>query len=571
MIDKYLKLLEYQETFPDKIKHIVDAFVSFYGEEKREEITYKLRDVLVLPYIPLTDLKTMIYKIKLEKNEELFSKLKEQSDFDDETFSKLKSYGEFPENLFFKYYNFIEKVKESNDPNLNTPWDLSSLDENITAKNILEGNLSPLMQKMEELKTVLLSLKSDYDAVYSKIKKFDDMTKIDTYSISSKYLYEYASKHKDLLGDEFDKIEEEYKQTKSVAAYRYPRLSLFCGSMTDSTIKLSCFDEISDRIIEENKSKYLIDEIKKDRITYFKLKGIDLGDDYSLYENSEECKKIKPSKEEIELYKTEKASYVRKYDEEVLEHYPIYRDCKRAIEQIPFYEQLDLEEAFKQGLTAVCPNFARRFGKPINYPIMIINLSREIEGLDMNIVHEFNHVYELKELSISGPEYHLICGWDLIDGNFKEINTDTGDRQYERFNEIINDLIAEAVCRRMHSKGHFLFSDPENVRYNSAGYRSTTFLVADFIKEFGPKIIESRKGDMNVIFDLVGKENFDELNQLFPEFEKYFGGLKILNWISAVKEGRETELTKKRKDIERRRNEILERMIEYSKIQKKTM
>ena len=74
---------------------------------------------------------------------------------------------------------------------------------------------------------------------------------------------------------------------------------------------------------------------------------------------------------------------------------------------------------------------------------------------------------------------------------------------------------------------------------------------------------------MNIILDHVGHENFEELNNLFAEFEEHFGGCKILNWVDAVNNGEKNEWTEKREEIERRRDEIIERMKVYSLDQQK--
>ena len=47
------------------------------------------------------------------------------------------------------------------------------------------------------------------------------------------------------------------------------------------------------------------DSILKDRIKFFNSLGINLGDNYDLYENSEECKKLVPSPDLVDEIETE--------------------------------------------------------------------------------------------------------------------------------------------------------------------------------------------------------------------------------------------------------------------------
>ena len=44
--------------------------------------------------------------------------------------------------------------------------------------------------------------------------------------------------------------------------------------------------------------------VKSDRVKYFKAKGLDLGNNYEDYENSEEAKKLLPDKELVETVYT---------------------------------------------------------------------------------------------------------------------------------------------------------------------------------------------------------------------------------------------------------------------------
>ena len=569
MIDSYLQVLDSMETFPEKMTQIMEAFIDFYGEDKREEITNKFSNSVVIPYIPLSDLLVILINIKKEKTKELFQKLKDSTDFDEKEFDSIKSYGDFPDNLLLKYYKFVDEVRKTNNSEIRVPWDLASLDKEITCEHILEGNLSPLMEKMEKIRPIVESLEEEYNELYSKIEKYEQMTNIDTGKIEAKYLYDFACRHKELLGEEFEIIEENAKKG-FIYMNSCPRLRYFLGSLNNPTNQLSSFDDESNEKLTTG-TKYEKETIIKDRIEYYKLMGIDLGDDYEAYENSEECKKIKPTKEQIEYYKREKESYIKLYKKDILEHYPIYAKYKKMIDEIPFMEEVDLVTLFDEGYTAVSPNFVRQGDEIKSLPLVFLNLGREKEGLDANIIHEFNHLYELTELEVTDSEYHLICGWDLIDGDYKTVSEDLGKRKYEKLNEITNDIIAEFICRGMHEKGNYLVTSPGTARYNTAGYRRTTFLVADFFNQYAKKILESRKGDMSIITEHVGRDNFEALNELFPEFDDYFAGFKVLRWFQDHKEGKKTELTEKREEIERRRDEALERMIEYSNAQKKTI
>ncbi|MBO6195426.1 MAG: hypothetical protein J6O56_03665 [Bacilli bacterium] len=572
MIENKLKLLESIDNFEENKNKIVEAFISFYGEEKRDIITEKFNNSIILPYVSIDDLKSILRKIRMEKTNELYNKLKERVELSGSILNIIEESNYFDDNLLSTYYKYLDKVKEANDPSYSNNFFLTDIDSTITAKNILEGNQSELMKEMNKIRPIVEELQKEYDELNQKIVKYDEYVDLDDIKIEldSKYLYTFALRHKDLLGDEFKIIENDYSKYKNIYTSSCPKLKMYCGSvMSDSMPDISAFDAESDEVLKGN-NEFMKDEIKETRIKYYKMKGIDLGDDYSLYENNDNCRAIRPSLELINELKQEKEIYIKKYKEEVLEHYPIYNKCKGLIDNIPFMEDVDLANVFETGLMSVSPNFIKENGKIKNFSLVYLNLGNDTDGLDINIIHEFNHLYELELLEADDKKYSEICGWDIIKGEYSVNDDET--RKYEKFNEIVNDLIAELVCRNMHEKDNYLYSSKDSVKYNACNYRRTTFLVADFLKEFKDKVFESRTGDMSIILDHVGQENFEELNSLFPEFEEHFGGFKILNWIDAVKNGEKNELTEKREEIERRRDEIIERMKVYSlEQQKKTM
>ena len=93
-----------------------------------------------------------------------------------------------------------------------------------------------------------------------------------------------------------------------------------------------------------------------------------------------------------------------------------------------------------------------------------------------------------------------------------------------------------------------------------------SFLVRDFFQYFKEEILKSRRGgNIEVLFQAVGKENVDALNDLCNECVETFGGFKIYRLQDDLAAKKETEQTKKFKDYLQRRNDILEKMINHYK------
>ena len=87
----------------------------------------------------------------------------------------------------------------------------------------------------------------------------------------------------------------------------------------------------------------------------------------------------------------------------------------------------------------------------------------------------------------------------------------------------------------MHQEGNYILNTKEDAKIaNGTTYELMKFLVIDFYDEYKKWIIASRKdGNMDILFEQVGKENFDKLNQLINENFNYiiFGDAMKLNQI----------------------------------------
>ena len=125
------------------------------------------------------------------------------------------------------------------------------------------------------------------------------------------------------------------------------------------------------------------------------------------------------------------------------------------------------------------------------------------------------------------------------------INLNNG--KYTYINEGINELISLDILKELHCIG-YIFNDLENCIDKNSMYNKYEFLLKDFYETYKETIIESRlAGDINIIIDKVGKNNFNDLNNLVNDFNKYFSTSKPL------------------KTFEQKRDAILEKMKERCK------
>lgn len=123
----------------------------------------------------------------------------------------------------------------------------------------------------------------------------------------------------------------------------------------------------------------------------------------------------------------------------------------------------NLQYFYEEGLTCILPNIIKDNDKTIEKTMMFINMSDSIENLDASILHEFNHLYELM-YNYNGDLLYTMFGWDYskaIYDSSKEVyvydESHTNKREYELFNEIINDLISQEIGKKCIQKEIILY------------------------------------------------------------------------------------------------------------------
>ncbi len=71
MVEYEINRLMPSSIITDKLDKIIDAFVAYYGEDKREEITNKFKNILILKFCNNADLKKTINDAKISIFKEL--------------------------------------------------------------------------------------------------------------------------------------------------------------------------------------------------------------------------------------------------------------------------------------------------------------------------------------------------------------------------------------------------------------------------------------------------------------------------------------------------------------------
>lgn len=656
MIEQIEKRLNCNEELRKNISTFIEAFVKYYGEDRRKNIEEKLSKATYIGYQTINGIKSSIRNLEKIKSEELINELIENSTLKltkEDLYDKygtidnksspiyeleeyidlsIKSeeelYNEQIENGIEYIKNFIPNITREEfleiGQNKNIPARLSQVPE-ILINNIINycnrdnirnkkerkyNQIHDLVQKiipeitienfnsylndekMKELITLAnksLAKKEEYEQFKLKYSKYyEEIEKYDKESQNmKKELHKEFIKENLHLVDinntkvisESDKKEfEDYLYKDSYSFYNKYLKSLFNSNLTFD-LDIEAFSEEQEEILNSLENEWKSNTIKNNRINYFKSLGIDLGDDYEPYLNNEEVSKYWPKKEMVEQLRLSRKKYLNKLKTLDLNNIESYRKIREEINSKELIIKDDGYDAYsyERNGSYIAPNAIENGLTYDEHSLFVINFDYENKYQDHYIVHELNHVFELSLLEKNGNEIRYVSGWDdiicKIDEEMDEnVLDDRNIRPYELFNEIINELIAQEISEIMHKEKLHVFNNEEEAKYQHAtSYEHTFFLIKEFYDEFKNAILESRtNGNIDAIFNEVGKENFEDLNNLFAIYNEHFSGeFTIYKVLGDIKENKETNLTKLYFELMDKQHEIVEKMKMYKEMHKK--
>ena len=243
-------------------------------------------------------------------------------------------------------------------------------------------------------------------------------------------------------------------------------------------------------------------------------------------------------------------------------------NAQKQIESIDFIQKFDLDYYLSKGFTAIAPLICRKNGQADATFVILIEIDTDVEELDHSIFHEFNHLIEINPKNITDRGMDIVNAWETSHEEFDEdgIPVSVGKKN-EQINEIINDMIAEKICRNYHAKGNRVFSDPSTAVYTSA-YRDTMPIMGPFFDIVSwDTILKSRSdvtGGVAEVTKIVGEENFAAFGQLFEDYTDLLHDFKKVRYLSDLIKGKGSEYTDRKKEMLKKGTEIIRAMKEYS-------
>lgn len=333
------------------------------------------------------------------------------------------------------------------------------------------------------------------------------------YERTEKYLTEDLRK---VLDEEYSSIDEKSK-----------------AFFDDGIGAKSCFEFFS----EENENKLndpSIDEIYKGliysyRIQYFKDLGFVIENEESLKTNKDKYDYIM---QQIDIQKLilpqDNIKEIISLKNETFEEFQ--KDFIYSSEE--WFEKLDNLE-LKEWLynrmmnKSICISGACIKGKFA--PILFYTVRYGAGGiLDYLLLHELCHVCETE-----GKETKILrCGFDLADSSKLENPYNSEKRRYEVLNENITDIFAMEAMQVLHQEGIYIFEQLEYTIENVDNINTSNIcknLLKPFVKEYREQIVRTRiYGDMEGLYEVIGKENFEELNDIVNKIDSLKGLTKKL-------------------------------------------
>lgn len=596
MNDKYKRLLNPTEAILQSIPVFVEAFVTYYGEEERERITKTFNDMLVIGYTDPSNISHIINKSNKEKSNEIINnflnKMISNKEERDKLIKVLFDNHELEYESLHPINNYMQYLDNDDVSTYQKEKTVSFLKQfypETTIDNLDEMIKSGKFKNIDTIIPLYKEMLKEYKEYQKETKPYLDYVS-ECLNIKRKLEKEYQIKYIEQIKSLFTDLEyQEIKNKIDSGSFYFinminAKTKNFVPSSLNGEALIDSFGKINEERLQ-NGSNWQKKSVQDDRISYFKNFGIDLGSGakYEDYLNNPKAKELFPK---VDLVEKLKDIRTKLYTEMMNKYYQSISEYKRNAKRIADAGLLVKDNgydanAYSNNATAICSNVRMENNQYVKYPIFLFNTGGLSEYHDHRIIHELNHAFELTLQNVDDNNITMTCGWDILadklDSQIPEntsLEKRTDKRNYELFNEIINELIAQEISQILTDNDFYIFNTKDDKKTTGGtSYESTKFLVKDFFETYKKEIIESRKnGDITILYNYLGKENIEALNELFHEFNDSFGNLnERYQMYMDLKAKKETKATKKFQSITKKRDQILSSMQEYYQDNKKTL
>lgn len=578
-------------------KKIIPYFVEIYGKEFEPLIVDRINDIIPIFYTTINGKKNEMYRnqkkekfnltlkflefnnviipeeIKKEASEyyntSVFEKIPEAKDllsiyFDNNSY-ELTSYYDVQKFLFEPIDNKPSYIVNKSISKLNLLG--ISVTKDTYNDWLMTDEAKELSEKIGTIKNFILQLDNDYkkfDSQFDDLKvAIDKGNKLENV-INEKYTIDFLQSIECYMTEHDKKLFHNYMDSSSKDFFGLKRqldITKIVGENFCYDGLIEAFsDDSNKKLNSDNVSNYIKKAIIDNRVKYYKLIGV-YDEQISMEEFIESpiAKENVPNQEFVDDVISKKQQFKEKAENELLTSLSNYNEC---MEQLKSLDLLDLDpinqclDIFKNKVMCINPSARMENNVAKLVPILFFSPENcEEQYVDVMFIHEINHAIETVLLEYSKDSMKCKTGFEVLE-------TGNEVRNYERFSETINQLIAMSVTDLMHSEGVFLFDSPENSRVKGAtSYEQQNVLITNFFNRFKKEIMLARVSDnLEPLFKVVGEDNFEELNTVIKEHVE----LPYYKMMSAFAEGRENEFTQKAKSLLNRSSTVLNKMIDHA-------
>lgn len=541
----------------EKMKPIlIEYFVRIRGENNRDAITKRINQSELVFTYNSDDLVSKVNQVTKRKKLELTIKFLELNGFiisDDikkralsnlyisvlgevpganriiETFFDTNGYDNVSFHLFRKY--FMEVREEDEDFIRNRVILLNKMGANVSIENyysfIDSKEAIPFLIQIEKQKRIITVLDKEFEEFSNEESFVRDKKKLESDSKEKNKIFEknlllFILSIKDFLSENDRKKIDEFVNSNSKNEYAFWNLLYSLESYNiyfDSNLSNpSCIEAFSSEAIailnDPESSNISKNDIKYSQMSYFKRKGLYDGSiPFEDFLKSEIAISNMPEASVADSISESRKKYVGIAKEEYFMATSSYLENLRQLQSMG----LSVDPEFK-------PDFITN-GKDFITPCQrVVNGSNDICSIiyfrsmnafsnsrDIDFIHEISHVIETCLINIDGNIAYK-SGFEMI--------PTTGDnhdeREFENFNEVINQLFAMEVAEDMHEDGLYLFDDPRfSYVRGSTSYEHRIKLINDFFEKYKEFISNSRiSNKFSELYKKIGENNFIKLNNI---------------------------------------------------------
>lgn len=570
MLEYFKNKIYFHETLKNKYKSIIELFVLYYGEEFRELITKKINNTTMVCYYPndglLSDLDTINSNKVKELSLNLFNFIDKLGyEIDKKTKDIFAWYhfsryirGDAPLNyienyLYSKTYDDNKKTKAF--------MYLKSFDNSINLSNIDEKKINGefdylkniIIPKYKEIIQEWLNYQQQYFWVINMAKSENKLKDEIFFKNWKAFVLEKCS---NFLPEDEVKI---IKENEIIDKNQIPTTCFYVGYLFDN-YDLDFKTEIL------TKDFMAFSYMQKEVINVLNNLGFELGDDINTYLQNEEVNKtINIIRQLLSI----KEDYERTAEYEFAENSIMASKIINQIKEKNILYTDPIDEAIylliRKGVTGSLLFDVSKDSLDIN-PILSIDLSDKANMIDKTLMHELNHRLEMGIIEKNDETYDYICGWQKGKKSSKESSLDS---KYMWINEVINEMISIDIYNLMEKNNVSIFGKRNVDKQFDRGIQVSSYdkgkvLLKEFFDDNLKSIISSRlNGDINILYEEIGKENFEELNALVNYFFEEFEGINYTILSEDLNLNKETNLTLKYRKMLEKKDIILDNIKNY--------